>query len=87
MNSELRRKKEVKVFEKIESRSEVLKHRKMEMKFERFEDGIIERNMEGRTGGWKERKKDSKGCITSKISKVEKNKNSWKDGKKQRNIG
>jgi len=55
MNSELRGKRGGKVFEKIESSSEVSKHRKMEMKFERLKGGIIERNMEGRTGEWKER--------------------------------
>jgi len=55
MNSQLRGKKEGKVFEKMESRSEVSKHKKMEMKFERLNGGIIEGNMEGRPGEWKER--------------------------------
>lgn len=76
MNSELRGKKEGMVFEKIESRSEVSKHRKMEMKFEKLNGGIIERNIEGRLGGWKEREKDSKGCSTSELSKVVKKKSS-----------
>ena len=57
------------------------------MKFERLKGGIFERNMEVRTGGWKERQKHSKGCSTSEISKAGKKKNSWKFGKKQRNIG
>jgi len=42
MNSQLRGKKEGKEFEKMESRSEVSKHKKMEMKFERWNGRFIE---------------------------------------------
>ena len=85
MNSELRQKKEGKVFEKVEGRSEVSKHRKM--KFERLKGGIIERSMEGMTGGWKERQKDSKGYSRSEIAKVgkkEKQLEVWKEAQKYR---
>ena len=53
MNSQLRGKKEGKEFEKMESRSEVSKHKKMEMKFERWNGRFIEWNMEGQPGDGK----------------------------------
>jgi hypothetical protein len=74
MNDELRGKKEGKVFEKIESRSEVSKHRKMEMKFEGLKGGLLKEIWKkGQVDGKRDRR-TKRDAVQAKYPKWEKRK-------------